>query len=64
MFSALKAAEDGDGTILRVFNVGGSDAELPLPADAERCRPDEEALATGAPIRPGEVASFRLRPPL
>jgi hypothetical protein len=63
-FSALKAAEDGDGAILRVFNAGDADAELPLAADAERCRLDEGALANGAPIRPGEVAGFRLRGPL
>ena len=64
VFSALKAAEDGDGAILRVFNAGDADTELPLPAGAERCRLDEERLGTGARIRPGEIASFRLRAPL
>jgi alpha-mannosidase len=64
VFSALKAAEDGDGVILRVFNGGDADAELPLAADADRCRLDESPLANGAPIRPGEVAGFRLRGPL
>jgi alpha-mannosidase len=64
VFSALKAAEDGDGAILRVFNAGGADAELALPARAERCRLDEGALGDERPIRPGQIASFRLRAPL
>jgi len=64
VFSALKAAEDREGTILRVFNAGDADAELPLPEDAERCRLDERALANRAPIRAGEIAGFRLRTPV
>jgi mannosylglycerate hydrolase len=62
-FSALKAAEDGDGAILRVFNASDADTELPLPAGAERCRLDEEPLGEGRRIRPGEIATFRLRAP-
>jgi len=60
VFSALKAAEDGDGIILRVFNPGGAKAELPVAA--ERCRLDETPLPDGSGIGPGEIASFRLRP--
>jgi alpha-mannosidase len=62
VFSALKAAEDGDGTILRAFNAGDADEDIPLPGEPERCRLDEAPLARGTRIRPGEIASFRLRP--
>jgi alpha-mannosidase len=65
VFSALKAAEDGDGVILRVFDAGeagrGPGGVLRLPAGSRRCRLDETPLeGAGTALRPGEIASFRL----
>ena len=63
VFSALKAAEDGDGVALRLFDAGeGSSGEGPrLPPGSRRCRLDETPLAEAGPrLRPGEIASFRL----
>jgi mannosylglycerate hydrolase len=67
VFSALKAAEDGDGVVLRVFRTGGGapggGEGLRLPAGTRRCRLDEIPLENaGAKLRPGEIASFRLCP--
>jgi mannosylglycerate hydrolase len=65
VFSALKAAEDGDGVVLRVFDAGepsrGPGEGPSLPPGSARCRLDESALqGAGPPTRPGEIASFRL----
>jgi alpha-mannosidase len=64
VFSALKAAEDGDGVVLRLFYAGeGSSGAGPrLPPGSRRCRVDETPLApdAGRRLRPGEIASFRL----
>jgi mannosylglycerate hydrolase len=65
VFSALTAAEDGDGVILRVFDAGdqarGRGQEPRLPSCARRCRLDETPLEYArAGLRPGEIASFRL----
>ncbi len=65
VFSALKAAEDGDGVVLRVFQaadsaLGAGDGRR-LPLASRRCRLDETPLEdAGARPRPGEIASFRL----
>jgi mannosylglycerate hydrolase len=65
VFAALKAAEDGDGAVLRVFDAGEAargPAEGPrLPPGTSRCRLDETPLEdAGARLRPGEIAGFRL----
>jgi mannosylglycerate hydrolase len=65
VFSALKAAEDGEGAVLRVFDAGEASrgpGEGPrLPAGAVRCRLDEAPLEdTDRRLRPGEIASLRL----
>jgi mannosylglycerate hydrolase len=65
VFSALKAAEDGDGVVLRLFDAGerlrGPGEGPPLPHGSARCRLDETPLAdAGTRLRPGEIASFRL----
>ena len=67
VFNALKAAEDGDGAILRVFDAGdaarGPARTLRLPGGSRRCRLDETPLESpGVRLRPGEIASFRLEP--
>ena len=59
VFSALKAAEDGDGVVLRVF-AAGAGSEQQLPPGTERCRLDETPAQGGASLRPGEIGSFRL----
>jgi mannosylglycerate hydrolase len=60
VFSALKAAEDADGVVLRVFNPGEGVAELDSPSGVRRCRLDESALTDGPALRSGEIGSFRL----
>jgi hypothetical protein len=61
VFSSLKGAEDGDGVILRVFNPGRRAARLRLPG-VRRCRLDETPLLEETTaVRPGEIASFRIR---
>jgi mannosylglycerate hydrolase len=65
VFSALKAAEDGEEVILRVFDAGdaarGPAAGPHLPPGSRRCRLDESPLEDVAwQLRPGEIASFRL----
>jgi alpha-mannosidase len=59
--SALKGAEDGDGVVLRVFNPGGRAVTLRASLPLERCRLDETPDAGSARVRPGEIASFRVR---
>jgi mannosylglycerate hydrolase len=67
--AALKAAEDGDGVILRVFAgpVGGC-VELPSEIEATECRLDEQpdgrlTTTSGGPfvLQPARIASWRLR---
>jgi mannosylglycerate hydrolase len=60
VFSALKAAEDGDGVILRVFAAGGPAEGPRLPPGSRRCRLDEAVEEARAPLRPGEIATYRL----
>jgi mannosylglycerate hydrolase len=65
VFAALKAAENGDGVVLRVFDAGdpasGPAQGLRLPPDTRRCRLDETPLEDArASLRPGEIGSFRL----
>jgi mannosylglycerate hydrolase len=65
VFSALKAAEDGDGVVLRVFDAGdrsrGPGEGPRLPPGGARCRMDETPLPdAGTRLRPGAIASFRL----
>jgi mannosylglycerate hydrolase len=60
VFTALKAAEDGHGVVLRVLAAGTAAAEPRLPRGSERCRLDETPLRRGASLRPGEIGSFRL----
>jgi mannosylglycerate hydrolase len=69
--SALKAAEDGDGVVLRAFNPGEREAPLELggAVSAQRLRLDERPLGDGshAPagrvvLGRGEIATLRLRP--
>ena len=68
VFSCLKGAEDGDGLILRCFNPNAAPATVRVNGDftVSRARLDEspredegEPLAA---VRPGEIATFRLRP--
>ena len=77
VFSALKAAEDGEGVILRVFDAGEAArgyADAPrMPPGSRRCRLDESPgdgdrrcadesppEGAGAPLRPGEIATYRV----
>ncbi|HEV3377777.1 MAG TPA: glycoside hydrolase family 38 C-terminal domain-containing protein [Thermoleophilaceae bacterium] len=65
VFSALKAAEDGDGVILRVFDAGDAargHSEGPrLPPRSRRCRLDESPLDEArTSLRPGEIATYKL----
>ena len=73
--TALKPAEDGDGAILRVVNLGPTPTALRVSAPhgglagVSRVRLDEEPLPDGGdgaapeiPIRAAEIASVRLRP--
>jgi alpha-mannosidase len=63
VFSCLKAAEDGGGVVLRVFNPSSTVERVELHgATATRIRLDEEADLEGGPeLAPGEIASFRLQ---
>jgi mannosylglycerate hydrolase len=75
VFSCLKGAEDGDGLILRCFNVENTPARVRVGGEfsVARARLDEtetietrETLETphGEPLElgPSEIATFRLRP--
>jgi mannosylglycerate hydrolase len=67
--AALKAAEDGDGLILRVFaGPDGGCVDLPADIDATECRLDEQpydrpTTTRGGPyvLSPARIASWRLR---
>jgi mannosylglycerate hydrolase len=65
VFSALKAAEDGDGVILRGFDAGDAargPGEGPrLPPRSRRCRLDESPLDEAATsLHPGEIVTYKL----
>ena len=66
VFSCLKGAEDGDGLILRCFNPNTSRASVKIAGefDISRARLDEseDEGTRGVELRPGEIATFRLRP--
>ncbi len=64
--AALKAAEDGDGVILRVYNPTGEPADVGVRSHARtaRCRLDETDCRPARErigLRPYEVATLRLR---
>jgi alpha-mannosidase len=63
VFSALKAAEDGDGFVLRAFNPNSRAEEVRIGgADVRRLRLDEEGEESGGlKLAPGEIATFHLR---
>ena len=68
VFSALKAAEDGDGWILRAWNAEGRDARARVTGRglwAERCRLDERPLpeeeAMDDRVGPCAIATWRIR---
>jgi alpha-mannosidase len=59
VFSCLKAAEDGRGLVLRVFNPNAEPEALGLSLPARRIRLDEEEAADGGlELAPGEIGSF------
>jgi alpha-mannosidase len=59
VFSCLKAAEDGDSLVLRVFNPNPQPEELTLSVRARRIRLDEEqTVDSGLELAPGEIATF------
>ena len=61
VFSCLKAAEDGKGLVLRVFNPNPQPEALTLGVPARRVRHDEEEDAGGhLELAPGEIATFLL----
>ena len=67
VFSCLKGAEDGDGLILRCFNAEETGACVRIAGNvtAARVRLDETGGETAPDrfdLRPGEIATFRLRP--
>jgi alpha-mannosidase len=59
VFSCLKAAEDGDALVLRVFNPNSQPEEMTLSLPARRIRLDEEEPVDGGlELAPGEIATF------
>jgi alpha-mannosidase len=59
VFSCLKAREDGDGLVLRVFNPNTQAEALTLSRPARRLRLDEEqSIDGGLELAPGEIATF------
>jgi len=59
VFSCLKQAEDGDGLVLRVFNPNPQPEAVGLSLPARRIRLDEEEpVAGGLELAPGEIATF------
>ncbi len=59
VFSCLKAAEDGRGIVLRVFNPNPQPEALTLSLPARRIRLDEEEdVDGGLELAPGEIATF------
>ncbi|HET7828833.1 MAG TPA: glycosyl hydrolase-related protein [Candidatus Limnocylindrales bacterium] len=68
VFSALKAAEDGDGWILRAWNAEARDVRTRVTGPglrSERCRLDERPLpedrAADDRVGPFEIATWRIR---
>lgn len=63
--AALKGAEEGEDSILRVYNPGGRVGSVAILGDysVEPCRLDEEPEADPTPglLEGGRIASFRLR---
>jgi alpha-mannosidase len=67
VFSALKGAEDGDGLVLRLFNPNATPEQVVVTTAARLSRlrldeEDEQALDGTLEVRPGEIATLRLRP--
>jgi len=63
VFSCLKAAEDGTGLVLRVFNPNPQPEALTLSLPARRIRLDEEEdVDGGLELAPGEIATLKVRP--
>jgi alpha-mannosidase len=61
VFSCLKAAEAGNGILLRVFNPNPHPESLALSTPAHRIRLDEEENVDGGlELAAGEIATFRL----
>ena len=61
VFSCLKAAENGRGIVLRVFNPNPQPEELTLSIPARRIRLDEEEdLDGGFELQPDEIATLLL----
>jgi alpha-mannosidase len=59
VFSCLKAAEDGTGLVLRVFNPNPQPETLTVSLPARRIRLDEEENVDGGlELAPREIASF------
>jgi alpha-mannosidase len=59
VFSCLKAAENRDGLVMRVFNPNPQQEELTLSLPARRIRIDEEETVDGGlELAPGEIATF------
>ena len=62
VFSCLKAAEDGTGLVLRVFNPNPQPEAPILSPPAWRIRLDEEeAVDGGLELAPGEIATFLIQ---
>jgi alpha-mannosidase len=64
VFSCLKGAEDDDGLIMRCFNPTATPSTVRIAGHfaVERVRLDETPTETGLELRPGEIATVRLRP--
>jgi mannosylglycerate hydrolase len=59
VFSCLKAAEGGEGIVLRVFNPNDRPETLTSSVSLRRIRLDEEEhVAGGVELAPGEIATF------
>ena len=62
VFSCLKAAEGGDGLVLRVFNPNDVPEILTSTIPLRRIRLDEEQdVDDGLELAPGEIATFLIR---
>jgi hypothetical protein len=57
--TALKAAEDGDGFVVRLWNPSDAPVAIELDRLAVRCRLDEEPVDGGLEIGPRAIATFR-----